>query len=216
MVIRFPLPWIVSIVFLSIWLSGYQVLAAPAGTTVNFTPPLNTAKTIQVTEILWEAQDGSTPGLLHKAGTMTFCIERPNKFRVDFNESNPAKPLSYYISDGQTMVSYDGKQLLSQPTASAEWPFPMMGLLNDVPGPVSAVPAIRDGKKILLAVQANAANRNEYWFDPKTHLLIRWGMFLTWQGKTSEVMRTNFSGWVLNKPLSPAVFRVPSPSANDK
>ena len=198
------------------WLPGFQVLAAPPGGTIHFTPPLATAKTIQVTEVVWEAKNGPTPGPLHKSGIITFRIQRPDKFRVEMRQSNLAKPTSYFISDGQTMVGYDGKEPRSQPTAHAEWPFPMMGLLNNMPGPVSTVPAVRDGKKILLAVQGDTASRNEYWFDPKTHLLVRWMMFLTWQGKTSPVMRTDFSGWVLNKAVPPAVFRVPSPGTNHK
>ena len=196
------------------WMPGMQALAAPAVATINFTPPLATAKTIQVTEVVWEARDGPTPGPLHQTVTLTFRVERPDKFRVEMKESGPAKPASYYISDGQTLVGYDGKRLRSQPTARAEWPFPVMGLLNNMPGPVSAIPAVRDGKKILLAVQASAADRSEFWFDPKTHLLVRWLMFVTWQGKTSQAMRTDFSGWALNKPLPPAVFHVPSPGAN--
>jgi len=143
---------------------------------------------------------------------MTFRIQRPDKFRVEMKESTLTKPTSYFISDGQTMVCYDGKRLDldSQPTAHAEWPFPVMGLLNNAPGPVSAVPAIRDGKRVLLVVRSSPSDGHEFWFDPKTHLLIRDMMFLTWQGKTSEVTRTEYTGWVLNKPLSPAVFRVPS------
>ena len=197
-------------------LASIPVLAAPTGAAINFTPPLAAAKTIQVTEIVWEAQNGPTPGPLQKGGTMTFRIERPDKFRVEWKNSKPGQPMSYYISDGQTMVGYDGKQRRSQPTARAEWPFPMMGLLNNSPGPVSAIPAVRNGKKILLAVKAGGPARTEFWFDPKTHLLVRDMMFMTWQGKTSEVMRTEYTGWILNKPLLPVVFRAPSPDTSRK
>ena len=183
--------------------------AAPSGATINFTPPLANAKTIQVTEVDWEAQNGPTPGPLQKGGTMTFQIQRPDKFRVEWKESKPSKPMSYDISDGETMVSYDGKQVRSQATARAEWPFPMMGLLNNAPGPVSAVPAVRDGKQVLLVIRPSPSGRQEFWFDPKTHLLILEKMFLTWQGNTTEVMRTEYSGWILNKPLSSAIFRAP-------
>jgi outer membrane lipoprotein-sorting protein len=197
-------------------LFGISALAAPTGTAVNFTPPLAAARTIQVTEIVWEAQNGPTPGPLQKGGTMNFRIERPDKFRVEMKASRPGQPVSYDISDGKTMVGYDGKRVRSQPTARAEWPFPMVGLLNNSPGPVSAVSAVRDGKPILLAVRASSSGREEFWFDPKTHLLIRSMMFLTWQGKTTEVMRTDYTNWILNKPLSSAVFRVPSPGENTK
>ncbi|MGI4792173.1 MAG: LolA family protein [Janthinobacterium lividum] len=190
--------------------------AAPTGTTINFTPPLASAKTIQVTEVVWEAQNGPTPGPLQKGGTITFHIQRPDKFRVEWKESNPSKLMSYYVSDGKTLVGYDGKQVRSQPTARAEWPFPMMGLLNNAPGPVSAVPAVRSGKQVLLAIRPSPSGRQEFWFDPKTHLLVQDTMFLTWQGKTTEVMRTEYSGWALNKPLSPSVFRAPSAATGHK
>lgn len=217
MVARFTrFPMIVSGAMVSACFSGLSVLAAPAGVTLNFTPPLATAKTIQVTEVVWEAQNGPTPGPLQKAGTMTLRIERPDKFRVEWRETNPTKPVSYTISDGKTMVGYDGKQVRSQATARAVWPFPMVGLLNNAPGPVSAVPAIRGGKQVLLAVRASPPGRQEFWFDPKTHLLMRDMMFLIWQGKTTEVMRTEYIGWVLNKPLSPAIFRAPSMNAGHK
>ncbi len=209
-------PIIVSGALLSACLSGFPVTAAPAGGAVKFTPPLASAKTIQVTETIWEAQNGPTPGPLEKSGTMTFRIERPNRFRVEMKADKPGQPMSYFVSDGQTMVGYDGKQVRSQPTARAEWPFPMMGLLNNAPGPVSAVPALRGGKQILLAVRPSPSGRQEFWFDPKTHLLVRNMMFLTWQGKASEVMRTEYTGWVLNRSLSSAVFRVPPADINHK
>jgi len=201
------------------WLSGLPVPAAPMGAAVAFTPPLGTAKTIQVTETVWEAENGPTPGPLRRAGTMTFRIERPGRFWVRWKGNDPSKPISYTVSDGQTMARYAGKRfgsLRSQPTATSEWPFPMMGLLNNMPGPVSALPAVRDGKKILLATRILAASRDEFWFDPKTHLLTRWVEFMTWQGKTSEVTRTDYTGWVLNRPLSPSVFRLPTVSARRK
>lgn len=211
---RFPTTVFGAII--SAGLPGLPTLAAPPGGTINFTPPLASAKTIQVTETVWEAQNGSTPGPLRKGGVMTFRIKRPNQFRVGWKEGNSTKPASYSVSDGKTMVGHDGKQTHSQPTASAEWPFPMMGLLNNAPGPVSAVPAVRGGRQVLLAVRPSPAGRQEFWFDPKTHLLIRDMMFLTWQGKTSEVMRTEYTGWVLDKPLAPAVFRVPSAGTGHK
>jgi len=214
MVARFSrLPMIMCSVAVSSWLPS---LAGPTGGTINFTPPLAGAKTIQVTETVWEAQNGSAPGPLQKGGTMTFRIERPDRFRVEMKASRPDQTASYYISDGKTMVGCDGKQVRSQPTARAEWPFPMMGLLNNAPGSVSAVPAVRGGKQVLLAVRPSPSARQEFWFDPKTHLLIRDMMFLTWQGKTREVMRTEYTGWVLNKPLSPAVFRVPATGTGHK
>ncbi len=92
----------------------------------------------------------------------------------------------------------------------------MMGLLNNIPGPVSALPVVRDGKKILLARRVLGEIHDEFWFDPKTHLLTRSVAFITWQGKTSEFTRTDYTGWVLNRPLPPSVFRLPTVSARRK
>lgn len=195
-------------------LSGRPLLAAP--TPIRITPPLASAKTIQVTETVWEAKNGPTPGPLQKAGVMTFFVERPNKFRGEMKQTKPGQPATLYVSNGETMVASEGGKVRSQPTDRAEWPFPMMGLLNNVPGPVSAVPAMRGGKQVLLTVRSSAPGRQEFWFDPKTHLLIHESMFLTWQGKTTEVMRTEYTGWTLNKPIDPSIFRLPAAGRGHK
>ena len=202
-------PILISLSGLLLPLLAGASLAVPTVKTVTFTPPLAAAKTIQVTEIVWEAQNGPTPGPLRQAGKMTFRIEWPAKFWVEWKDVHSQKPASYTISDGKTMVSLDGKKSRSQPTAQAEWPFPMMGLLNNAPGTIAAVPAVRNGQKVLLAIRTSPTGHQEFWFDPKTHLLIREMMFMTWQGKTTEVMRTEYVGWKLNKPIAAAVFRVP-------
>lgn len=190
-------------------------LAAPTGT-ISFTPPLANAKTIQVTETVWEAQNGSSPGPLRRAGVVTFRIVRPDKFRVEMKSGSPPKVTDFYVSDGTTLVGFSGGRTRTQPTQRAEWPFPVMGLLNNAPGTVSAIPAIRGGRQVLLAIVKLDPDYQECWFDPKTHLLIRDMMFMTWQGKTTETMRTEYSGWILSKPLSPAVFRVPAANAKHK
>lgn len=200
----------------AVLLSGRPLLAAPASKPITITPPLASAKTIQVTETVWEAKDGPTPGPLQKAGVMTFSIERPSKFRVEMKQSVPGQPASLYVSDGTTLTGREGGQVRSQPTDRAEWPLPMMGLLNNAPGPVTAVPAIRGGRRVLLAVRSSPPGRQEFWFDPKTHLLIQDRMFLTWQGKTTETMRTEYTGWVLSKPIPAAVFRVPAAARSHK
>ena len=194
----------------SVLLFGRPLLAAPAPRPISLTPPLASAKTIQVTETVWEAKDGPTPGPLHKAGVWTYSIERPSKFRVEMKQILPGHPESLCVSDGTTLSGSEGGQVRSQPTDRAEWPFPMMGLLNNAPGPVSAVPTIRGGRQVLLALRSSPPGRQEFWFDPKTHLLIQDRMFLTWQGKTTEVMRAEYTGWVLNKPIPDSVFRVPA------
>ena len=184
-------------------------LAAPVGG-ISFTPPLANARTIQVTETVWEARNGSTPGPLQRAGTITFCIARPDKFRMEMKSGSPAKVTGFTVSDGTMMSGYSGDgPTRSQPAQRAEWPLTVMGLLNNTPGSVSAVPAVRGGKQVLLAIRVSDGVREEYWFDPKTHLLLRSTLSGTWQGKTSEILRTEYSNWVLNKLLSPATFRMP-------
>ena len=140
------------ITFLSLFLSstvvsaGLPCFAAPPGAAINFTPPLASAKTIQVTEVVWEAKNGPTPGPLQKGGTKTYRIVRPDKFRVEWRGSIPVPTWSYFVSDGKTLVSLEDGQSRSRPATRSEWPYSMMGLLNNAPGPVSAVPAIRGEK----------------------------------------------------------------------
>jgi len=98
MVVRFSwLPIIVSGTIISACLCGLPVLAAPTAGTINFTPPLANAKTIQVTETVWEAQNGSTPGPLRQTRTMAFRIQRPDKFWVGWKENDPTKPATYDV-----------------------------------------------------------------------------------------------------------------------
>lgn len=189
--------------------ASVSCLAAPTGR-VNFTPPLADAKTIQVTETVWEPQNRYAPSPLRKAGVITLCIARPDKFRTEMKVGHPAKVTDFYISDGITMTGHSDGRTFSRPAQRAEWPFPVVSLLNSVPGPVSAVPAVRGGRHILLAIRGSDGGHEEYWFDPKTHLLLRSTLSGTWQGKASEILRTEYSGWVLNKPLSPTLFRAPS------
>ena len=87
MVVPLLRPMIALSIGVTTWMPGMQALAAPAVATINFTPPLATAKTIQVTEVVWEAKDGPTPGPLHQTVTLTFRVERPDKFRVEMKES---------------------------------------------------------------------------------------------------------------------------------
>ncbi len=189
--------------------ASFSCLAAPAGG-MSFTPLLASAKTIQVTETVWELQNRSAPSPLRKAGVITFCIARPDKFRVEMKSSSPAKVTDFTVSDGTTIAGYSGDgPTRTQPAQRAEWPFSVMGLLNNAPGPVSAVPAVRGGRRVLVAVSRQGPGRQECWFDPKTHLLLRQMLFITWQGKTTETMRTEYSGWILNKPLAPSIFRMP-------
>ena len=196
---------------------GSLALAAPAVTSIRFTPPLAAAKTIQVTEIVWEAQYGPAPELLHfapeplhLAAAITFRLKRPNKFQVVVLEPLIVEPRSFYVFDGKTMAAYDANRHRRQPFARIEWSTLMSQILNNFPGTVSCVPAVRQGKKILLAVSISPSSRSEFWLDPKTHLLTHREMFVTFQGKMYEIMRADYVDWALNKPLSPAVFQASS------
>lgn len=192
-------------------------LAVPTGR-VNFTPPLKSAKTIQVTETVWYPQDRSTGlGPFRRVGTITLCIARPDKFRVEMRLGGLAKVTDFTVSDGITMTGHSGDgPTRFQPTQRAEWPLTVMGLLNNVPGPVSAVPAVRSGRQVLLAIRVLDGMHEEYWFDPKTHLLLRSTLSGIWQGKTRKILHTEYAGWILNKPLARSVFRVPSVGTHHK
>ena len=206
-----PLSALASSAVVSGWLSYLPAFAAPAGITIKFTPPLATAKTIQVTEIISQTKNTYKPGPLHQVVTATVRIKRPNKFRVEWRENSPSHPVTYSVSNGKTLVGYNIKVFLSQPAAHVEWPYEIRTLLSNMPGPVSAMPAVKNGKNVLVAVFPFSSPQGyaEFWFDPKTHLLVRHMIFSEWQGRTGEIMCTEYAGWILNKPLSPAVFRIP-------
>jgi len=128
-----------------------------------------------------------------------------------------AKVTDFTVSDGITMTGHSGDgPTRFQPTQRAEWPLTVMGLLNNVPGPVSAVPAVRSGRQVLLAIRVLDGMHEEYWFDPKTHLLLRSTLSGIWQGKTRKILHTEYAGWILNKPLARSVFRVPSVGTHHK
>ena len=193
--------------------AGSSCLADSPGAAITITPPLSSAQTIQVTETIYEAANGAQPGPIRLAGSITFKVQRPDKFRIDWKSptSGPqtAATPSLYVSDGNTLTILQGKHFRQTATAKSEWPFPLVGLLNNAPpgGPIQVSPVQRDGQTVLLAVQSSPMGRTELTFDPTTHLLLCSAMYITFQGKTSEVMRTDFTNWVLNKPLPASTFR---------
>ncbi len=149
---------------------------------------------------------------------MTFRMTRPDKFRVEMTQSltqsqvggsTKPPPPTLYVSDGKWLVYKEGKQTKKWPTQGWEWPYPLMGLLN-LPGRVSVVPTVRGGREVLLAVRVmgpDAGSRVETLYDAKSHLPLEDTMFMTWQGKNYATTRTVYTGWALNKPISPATFK---------
>lgn len=189
-------------------LPGATAPAAPSKTATRITSPVAAAKTFQVTETFYNCGEGAVPGPLHLGGTMTFRMTRPDRFRVEMTQSKPSPP-TLYVSDGKWLVYKEGTQMKKWPTQGWEWPYPLMGLLN-LPGRVSVVPTVRGGRRVLLAVRVmgpDAGSRVETLYDAKSHLPLEDTMFMTWQGKSYRAMRTVYTGWALNKPISPAVFK---------
>jgi len=214
----------------SAWLFSLPVLAAPAGATVNFTPPVADAKTIQVTMTEWRIKGHQVnprqPPPLQQASTTTYLIERPAKFRVEMKNTTfygPVPLVIDYNSDGTTMVTYqrgkDGAWLTSEPAVrppGVGWPNLVSLVMDSMQEKVSAIPAVRDGKQVLLVVSKSPNGRDESWYDPKTHLLMRMTGLMMWKGKATEINRIEFTGWVLDAPLPPATFVVPPSWTNHK
>ena len=203
----------------TVWLSGLPVLAAPSNATITFTPPLAQAKTIQVTEVMWKGR-GTVNSPFQRDKTIKFCIERPDKFRVDMKlDSVSAGANNYFvtfISDGHTLTTYghgpDGYQLYSELLNPKFGTIPgeIVSLIRDsLAIPVSGTPAIREGKQVLLVIDKTPSTI-ETWYDPKTHLPIRMVGFATWKGKRVEWSRFEYQGWLLDEPLTATVFSVPS------
>ncbi len=203
---RFPL--FAALTPLLLALPGGPAPAAPGKTATSITSPVAAAKTFQVTETFYNCGEGAVPGPLHLAGTMTFRMTRPDKFRVEMTQSKSSPP-TLYVSDGKWLVYKEGKQMKKWPTQGWEWPYPLMGLLN-LPGHVSVVPTVRGGREVLLAVRVmgpDGGNRVETLYDAKSHLPLEDTMFMTWQGKNYTTTRTVYTDWVLNKPFTPAMFK---------
>jgi hypothetical protein len=187
-------------------LSG-QAIQPATPSKINFTQPTASAETVQVTEIVSESQGTNGPGQLKQAGTIAIRLMLPEKYWVEWKDVNQANPPQIYISDGSTAAIITAKKVETQPPPG-QLPLPLVGFLKDISRPnITALPAKRDGKDVLL-VEKNFGGHShiEEWFDPTTHLMLRESMFLSWQGKTSEVMRTEYIHWVLNKPLNNSLF----------
>ena len=190
--------------------ASFSCLAAPAGR-VTFIPPLASARTIQVTETVWEAAKWSHARPAAESGSDHFLHCSPGQVPTGDEVGQPSqsdRSSLHLRRNNAGRIRWQADALPAGATRrmarSLSWAF-----LNNIPGPVSAVPATRGGRHVLLANSVLDGVREEYWFDPKTHLLLRSTLSGTWQGKTTEVMRTEYAEWVLNKPLPPALFRVP-------
>jgi len=179
-----------SSIIVSSWLFGLPVFVAPSNETISFTPPLAHAKTIQVTEVIWKKGHTFDPPL-RRLSTTKYSIERPNKFRVDtkldsfFAVTN--SDFITYISDGHTITTYEhgryGYQLSSEafnPKVGTQSDALASFIRDSMAMPVAAIPAIREGKQVLL-VRDKIPSTSETWYDPKTHLATRMVGFGTWK-----------------------------------
>ncbi len=196
---------------------------------VTFYSPIDTAKTIQVHEVLSEAQKSEQGlGRLVQTASLTIRFQAgynpstkldESRYRIDMTESNPPEPASYDIFDGkQELVVKRGKVTVHETTEelnSDQWAEP----LDEFIGPhfayhnqhtqeaITAVLAVRNGQKVLVT---DIPGGSEDWYDPKTHLLIRRTEFESQFGENIEASRTVYSGWILNAPLPVSTFAFPA------
>ncbi len=194
--------------------AGLLLAALPgASAPTTMTCPLASAKTFAVSETYYDCGEGNAPGPLHLGGTRVFHMMRPNKFRVEqkqiYSDDGSKTPPSLSVSDGKFLTTKEGTQTHKWPTGSSDWPYPLMDLLR-LPAKVSVVPTTRGGRKVLLAVQEPGPTsdaRIETLYDAVSHLPLEQTTLINWQGKKYPSTKTVYSGWALNKPISPAVFK---------
>lgn len=198
-----------------------MVLAALPGTSApaadpsptTMTCPLASAKTFTVSETYYDCGEGDAPGPLHLGGTRTFHMMRPSKFRVEmkqiYTDDGSNLPPSLSVSDGKWLTTKEGTRTQKWPTGSHEWPYLLLELLR-LPAQVSVTPILRGGRKVLLAVQEPGPTsdaRIETLYDVRSHLPLEQTTFINWQGKTYPGTKTVYTKWVLNKPISPMIFK---------
>ncbi|MGI4790101.1 MAG: hypothetical protein ACRYFS_14765 [Janthinobacterium lividum] len=200
---------------------------------ITFTAPVDSAKSVQVTESLFEARGTQAGfGSLQRVATVNIKVNASNnetldkpQFRVDWSKAGSTKPDSYYICNDKIESFHDSENSRATPTSSGVWFAPLVELetqLNDyqvhhLHKIVSATFAVRGDKKVPLVASPTGDNsHNESWYNPKTHLLIRRTILISWQGKTIEIKRTEYSGRALNVVLPQSLFLVPPSTAVKK
>ncbi len=196
--------------------------------TVTFYSPTDTAKTIQVHEVLSEAQKSEQGlGRLVQTAALTIRFQAgyntatkldESRYRIDMTESNPPEPASYNIFDGkQELVVKRGKVAAHETTEELnndKWAAPLDEFIESLfeyhhehtQQAITAVLAMRNGQMVLAT---GTPGDSEDWYDPKTHLLIRRTEFESQFGEKVEFSRTVYSGWVLNAPLPASTFAFP-------
>ncbi len=226
---------------------GSPSVATAKAKRIIFTPPVYGAKTIQVTEVMFEAElsqagRGIVYGPLLQTGTVTIHLQLPNNptsgdwlTRVDWKESNLSKHGGYCIETGKASAYFADGKFRPFPNVGGLWHDPLEELIVGINDhreeawrqAVATIPAVRDGKIVLLNVD-NSGNdprdkrgllpklESEDWYDQKTHLVTRRITFSTWHGKKEEIMRTEYSGWVLNAPLPASLFAIPPDAVQEK
>ncbi len=194
---------------------------------ITFYPPIAAAKTIQVHEVLSEAQKSEQGlGRLLQTASLTIRLQSAynpstqldeSRYRIDITESNPPEPASYTIYDGKKeLVVKRGKVVAHETTEELndKWAVSLgdfIGTLFDyhqhTQDAVTAVLARREGRQVLVH---NELGQSETWYDPKTHLPLRSSQLVSQFGVTVELSRTVYSGWILNAPLPVSTFAFPT------
>ncbi len=206
---------------------------------IIFTPPFYDAKTIQYTQVMYEAkpsmhQGGAAFGPLQKIGAVTIHLQLPKNqvsgdwlIRLDWTEKTFPQIADYYIEAGGKSAYFADGKFHQFPASGAWWYTPFQELtvrINDHREAfwrqaVATVPAVREGKIVLLSVDTSGNDPrdktglvpkmyDEDWYDPKTHLMLRQTIFAVWHGKTQQVFRDDYTGWVLNAPMPAALFAI--------
>ena len=202
--------------------------SVPPAENSHFHSPIDTARTIQVHEVLSEAQKSEQGlGRLVQTATLTIRFQAgynavakldTSRYRIDMTESNPPEPASYNIFDGkQELVVKRGKVAAHETTEELNndpWAAPLDEFIESLfeyhhehtQQAITAVLAMRNGQRVLAT---GTPGDSEDWYDPKTHLLIRRTEFESQFGEKVEFSRTVYSGWVLNAPLPASTFAFP-------
>ncbi len=201
------------------------VSAAPPALSVP-TSPLVQAKTIIVHEQfrLFDSKTGKSSPFFNN----TVLISRPSNVKVIVGQaSKPGKKPHLYVADGKAEYEYNAGtnqySILKPPLGGGS-----RSQLRDMSridmilngGPAAPRAKVQrvvttetvNGRAMVVTTDTQPSSlgsdgvtyvsSTKTWIDAKTRLPYRWAFFTTSNGKTTPEQELDFSGWVLNKPLS--------------
>ncbi len=157
---------------------------------IIFTPPVYDAKTIQVTEVMYQAdlaetRSGIAYGPLLQTGTATLRMQLPRDptsddwpTRTDWQEKQPNKSSGYCIEAKSGSVYFADGKVQPFPKSGGLWTDPMLQLIVGINDhrervwsqAVATIPAVRDGKIVLLSANTLPSDpREQPGLLPKTY-----------------------------------------------